>query len=770
MFIGSLIAIDEVNPQIKFQDEINKEINNYKTYSVNENKQKIVPSFNSIIPNSNPIMNLGPFDPIVNWIPGGITSNPCGGDTTFSATLWAKGLTATSCELFFVWDVDSHLLWQFYDYQTPQEYYDGNCPYTFSISDTGFNRGTWYYTRAVATNNLDLSSQSFFELSFCPGYPSVLTNSASEYNYTSICLNGNLNNGGFCGTTCDVWFVYDTVSHSNPSEYAYSTSHQIKTSNGVYDESVSGLSIGTQYYYRACASNDVSSVFGDEQNFLTWGAYFIWEDSDGDGQGTNINFNASNSCGDNSIVSYQWDWTNDGTYDFSSDNPCCNHDYFDTYPHDCKLKITNIYGQTDTIINSVKAKVAITADAAGPYFGFVNTSIQFIGSASGGTPPYNWNWDFGDGNSSNEQYPIHTYSSANFYTIILSVTDNYDGIGLDSTSADIQPIGGNHRPIATDDNSTVDEDSVNNRIDVLANDYDPDSDNIFIASVTTPSHGTIVFNSAYIYYTPDSNYNGPDSFYYNISDELGGNDTAYVDIQVLPQNDNPTANDDATTVTENTSNNEIDVLLNDYDIDGDDIQIIDITLPSHGMASYTPDYVYYTPDSGYLDSDSFTYFIGDGKNGTDSALILITIKPVEPDLKCVGEINWVRKTPGTTVYGNFTVENIGDPKSYLDWAISEYPGWGNWMFSPASGEDLTPENGATRVQVEVVVPNKSFQEYSDNIKIINLNNNSDYSIISVSLSTPTEQKSAQYQIYFFLEKIFERFPLAFPILRHLMGY
>lgn len=37
-----------------------------------------------------------------------------------------------------------------------------------------------------------------------------------------------------------------------------------------------------------------------------------------------------------------------------------------------------------------------------------------------------WNWDFGDGNSSTVQNPIHTYSTAGTYTVTLIVTDDDD--------------------------------------------------------------------------------------------------------------------------------------------------------------------------------------------------------------------------------------------------------------------------------------------------------------------------------------------------------
>jgi len=580
-------------------------------------------------------------------------------------------------------------------------------------------------------------------------------------------LNGRLTDGGFCGgSTCDVWFVYDTSSHSSPSEYSFSTPHQTMSSTGTYNEMIYGLDLGTRYYFRACASNDASSDYGDEISFLTWGACYTWEDADGDGPGTTIDFNASCSCGDNSITNYDWDWDSDGTYDHYDTDPFCSNDYGDTYQHNCTLRITNTDGQTDTIVHTVKAKVKITADANGPYYGFVGTSIQFIGSASGGTPPYNWNWDFGDGNTSNEQTPIQTYNDADYYNVVLSVTDNFEGSDDDATYADIQPAGGNHPPIANDDNATVEEDSLNNQIDVLDNDYDPNWDDIDIIAVTPPPHGTVTFNPAYVYYTPDSNYNGEDQFEYTIDDGNGGNATATVYVFITPLNDDPVAIDDAATVTENSTNNEIDVLLNDYDIDGDDLEIIDVSTPSYGTTSYTADYVYYTPDFGHVGSDQFNYTISDGNGGTSSAIVLMTIAPVEADLDCYGDIHWVDVEPGSTVTSYFTVENIGDPSSGLFWAVSEYPGWGTWTFTPNGGADLTPEDEPVIVNVDVVAPNNQNEEYSGIVKIVNIYNSNDYCEIQVSLATPVSQQIDMHPLF---QRILERFPNAFPILRYLLG-
>ena len=114
--------------------------------------------------------------------------------------------------------------------------------------------------------------------------------------------------------------------------------------------------------------------------------------------------------------------------------------------------------------------------------------------------------------------------------------------------------GANQPPIALDDtDDDILEDSVDNVIDVLGNDDDPDTgDVIAVVSVTDPPHGTARIESGQVLYTPDPNYNGPDSFDYTISDGRGGTATAHVTLRVLPINDIPIGTDGTASATPGT--------------------------------------------------------------------------------------------------------------------------------------------------------------------------------------------------------------------------
>jgi PKD repeat protein len=96
------------------------------------------------------------------------------------------------------------------------------------------------------------------------------------------------------------------------------------------------------------------------------------------------------------------------------------------------------------------ANVAPVANAGGPYSGVVGSMIGFDGTASSdadGTIA-SYSWDFGDGGVASGPSPTHSYSVDGSFTVTLTVTDNDGLTGTDSTSAVINPAGGNTPPVA----------------------------------------------------------------------------------------------------------------------------------------------------------------------------------------------------------------------------------------------------------------------------------------------------------------------------------
>jgi hypothetical protein len=148
----------------------------------------------------------------------------------------------------------------------------------------------------------------------------------------------------------------------------------------------------------------------------------------------------------------------------------------------------------------------------------------------------------------------------------------------------------------------------------------------------------------------------------------------------------------------------------------------------------------------------------------------VSYEDTDPDLNCLGEIIWNDVVPGSIVKNIFYVENIGGPISELDWEITDWPEWGTWYFLPPEGDNLKPNDGACTVYVFVEVDDPPYRHYSGNVTVVNKDNNSDFEILPVTLSTPVNQNLIYPQLIQFIQRMTERFPNAFPILRTYLGY
>ncbi len=206
--------------------------------------------------------------------------------------------------------------------------------------------------------------------------------------------------------------------------------------------------------------------------------------------------------------------------------------------------------------------------------------------------------------------------------------------------------------------------------------------------ITDVTNGTLVFNADGTYtYTPNTDFVGEDTFTYQICD--GGNpvacDTAIVTIEVIDDpiidNDPPVANND-TAVTEVDTPVNGNVLVNDYDMDGDPITITGNTDPSNGTVVLNPDGTYtYTPNPGFEGEDAFEYTICD--NGTpalcDTATVTILVIPNNGNITVANDDAYAGEVD-TPIAGN-VLDNDSDPEGDNQTV--------NTTVSPVSG----PSNG-----------------------------------------------------------------------------
>jgi hypothetical protein len=197
--------------------------------------------------------------------------------------------------------------------------------------------------------------------------------------------------------------------------------------------------------------------------------------------------------------------------------------------------------------------------------------------------------------------------------------------------------------MAVDDNVSGDEDSVisGNVLSDNGNGADSDADGNLdpnsVTEVSSPTDGTLSLNSDGSFnYTPNPEFNGVDSFVYQVCDSLGLCDTATATITVNPVADLPAANDDSASTAEDTLVT-IDVADNDSDPDGDlDPASANTTCatcsgPGNGTLINNADGTFdYTPFSGFTGEDSFVYEICDLSDLCDTASVAIIVNPSAP--------------------------------------------------------------------------------------------------------------------------------------------
>lgn len=100
--------------------------------------------------------------------------------------------------------------------------------------------------------------------------------------------------------------------------------------------------------------------------------------------------------------------------------------------------------------------------------------------------------------------------------------------------------------------------------------------------------------------------------------------TTLGDVEVL--NEVPVLNDDGLTVFRNSSNTLIDVLNNDSDEENDNLTIVDVSQPANGSVTNNGTAVTYTPNTGFIGTDTFQYTVDDGFGTTVSAEVTVTVE------------------------------------------------------------------------------------------------------------------------------------------------
>lgn len=180
------------------------------------------------------------------------TSAKCSGNVTSDG-----GDTVT--ERGFCWSTSS----------TPMIYHShiacGSGTGSFNGDLTGLSSGTTYYVRAYATNS-EGTNYSTEERTFTtPTLPTVITNEVTDITQTTATGGGNVTNDGGAAITSRglCW-----STSPNPT-LETASSAIIGSGSGSFTGQITGLTVNTDYYVKAFATNVVGTNYGDQKTFRT---------------------------------------------------------------------------------------------------------------------------------------------------------------------------------------------------------------------------------------------------------------------------------------------------------------------------------------------------------------------------------------------------------------------------------------------------------------------------------------------------------------------
>ncbi|HXR41448.1 MAG TPA: Ig-like domain-containing protein, partial [Acidothermaceae bacterium] len=220
-------------------------------------------------------------------------------------------------------------------------------------------------------------------------------------------------------------------------------------------------------------------------------------------------------------------------------------------------------------------------------------------------------------------------------------------MGLSTAEVGDAPIANNDGPYLVDFQTPL----VLPAPGVLGNDIGRSSLTAFL--VGTPVNGTVHLTpSGAFTFNPDPAACGAAGFTYRATDGTAESADATVSVTIDCK---PRPADDAATVLEDSGLSTITVLANDTDPDpGQALSVSAVTQPANGASAVLSGMaVTYRPTLNFYGNDSFTYTVSDGRGGTATATVNVTVKPVNdaPKFTAGGEVTVLEDSTAKTVGG-----------------------------------------------------------------------------------------------------------------------
>src|SRR5215218_5799936 len=194
----------------------------------------------------------------------------------------------------------------------------------------------------------------------------------------------------------------------------------------------------------------------------------------------------------------------------------------------------------------------------------------------------------------------------------------------------------NDPPVADDHSVTTDEDTAK-EVTLSASDVEGDALGYTIVSAT--QHGTLSGTGANLTYTPEANYNGPDSFTFKANDGTADSEPATVSIAVSAVNDAPVANDDTKSTNQDTPlifpasqllGNDNPGPANER---GQTLMVTAVDQAVNGQVSLgTNGDITFTPATDFIGQASFEYTVCDNGSPSECSVMIakvnVTMSPV----------------------------------------------------------------------------------------------------------------------------------------------
>ncbi|SHJ18754.1 delta-60 repeat domain-containing protein [Malonomonas rubra DSM 5091] len=495
----------------------------------------------------------------------------------------------------------------------PSTDFSGGDSFTFKATDSGglFAVGTAAVT-VVAVNDQPVAS----------------TDSVSVQEDTL--LNGTLPTGtDVDGDSLTYSLVTDaafgTVTVNSDGSYTYaplddfngSDSFSYLVNDGFLDSADAVVTITVNAINDAPAAAD-GSVFTDEDVTLA-GTLPAGSDVDGDALTYQLFTDAANGT---VIVN------TDGSYDYT---PLPDFNGSDSF----------IYTVNDGVLDSSVATITVTVaainDAPASSPDTVETTEEVGG---GGTLPAS-DVDADTLTFILVDLPTNGTVDLDALTGAYTYTPNFDFYGADSftykvndgvvdsavSTVSITVTNVNDAPVASAGNASIQEDTTLNGTLPVGSDADGDSLTYLLVTGATNGSVTVNLDGSYSY-TPTADFNGADSFAYKVSDGVVDSAAAQIDLTITSVNDAPISADGTLVTSQDVANSN---MLTGSDIDGDSLTFSVVAQATSGAVvidnAATGAYTY-TPNTGYVGSDSFSFKVNDGTVDSSTSVVTITVTGV----------------------------------------------------------------------------------------------------------------------------------------------